>query len=115
MSVALYMDVHVPAAITHGLFLRGVDVLTAQADGTTRLEDPKLLDRATELGRVIFTEDEDLLAEAAKRQRSGEFFAGVIYVHQLALNIGNCVRDLEIIAKAGMPEDFANRVEYLPL
>ena len=40
MSVGLYMDVHVPSAITHGLFLRGVDVLTAQADGTTRLEDP---------------------------------------------------------------------------
>lgn len=28
---------------------------------------------------------------------------------------GDCVRDLEIIAKAGHPEDFANRVQYLPL
>jgi len=25
------------------------------------------------------------------------------------------VRDLEIIAKAGKPEEFANRVQYLPL
>ena len=58
MTVGLYRDVHVPSAITHGLFLRGVDVLTAQADGTTRLEDPDLLNRATELGRVLFTEDE---------------------------------------------------------
>ena len=55
------------------------------------------------------------MAEATRRQRAGELFAGVIYVHQLALNIGACVRDLEIIAKAGMLEDFANRVEYLPL
>jgi len=60
VSAGLYMDVPVPNAITHGLILRGVDVLTAQADGTTRLEDPALLDRATELGRVLFTEDEDL-------------------------------------------------------
>ena len=30
MSVRLYMDVHVPLAITEGLRLRGVDVLTAQ-------------------------------------------------------------------------------------
>ena len=51
--------------------------------------------------------NEDLLAEATGRQRRGEFFAGVIYVHQLAMNIGGCVSDLEIAAKVGMPEDFA--------
>ena len=49
MSVGLYLDVHVPASITRGLVLRGVDVLTAQIDGTTELKDPDLLDRATEL------------------------------------------------------------------
>lgn len=32
MSVGLYMDVHVPAAITRALVLRGVDVLTAQLE-----------------------------------------------------------------------------------
>jgi hypothetical protein len=50
VSVGFYMDVHVPASITRGLLLRGVDVLTAQLDGTTQLDDPRLLDRATELG-----------------------------------------------------------------
>ncbi len=70
MSLALYMDVHVPAAITRGLHRRGVDVLTAQADGTTRLEDPDLLDRAMTLGRILFTRDEGLLAVAAERLRS---------------------------------------------
>jgi hypothetical protein len=51
------MDVHVPAAITRGLLLRGVDVLTAQVDGTTALEDPALLDWATALGCVLFRQD----------------------------------------------------------
>jgi hypothetical protein len=46
--------VHVPAAITRGLLLRGADVLTARIDDTTRLEDPDLLDRATALRRVKF-------------------------------------------------------------
>jgi len=55
VSGALYMDVQVPAAITRGLRRRGVDVLTAQEDGTARLKDPALLDRATVLGRIIFT------------------------------------------------------------
>lgn len=115
MSVGLYMDVHVPAAITRGLLLRNVDVLTAQLDGTTELEDPTLLDRATELGRVLFSQDEDLLAEASKRQRGAQHFGGVIFAHQLGITIGRAINDLEILAQAGSPEDFANRVEYLPL
>ena len=109
------MDVHVPAAITRGLLLRDVDVLTAQIDGTTELEDPDLLDRATDLERVLFSQDEDLLAEAAKRQRNGQRFGGVIYAHQLDITIGRTIEDLEVLAQAGTPEDFANRVEYLPL
>ena len=61
MSVNLYMDVHVRRAITEGVRLRGVDVFTAQEDGATRLSDAELLDRATALGRVLFSQDEDLL------------------------------------------------------
>lgn len=34
MPIALYMDVHVPRAVTLGLRLRGVDVLTAQEECT---------------------------------------------------------------------------------
>ena len=109
------MDVHVPAAITRGLLLRGVDVLTAQIEGTTELEDPDWLDRATELGRVLFSQDEDLLAEATRRQRRKESFGGVIYAHQLGITIGQAINDLKILAQAGRAEDFANRVEYLPL
>jgi hypothetical protein len=53
MSVGLYMDEHVPRAITEGLRLRGVDVLTAQEDNRRRASDSELLDRATELGRIL--------------------------------------------------------------
>jgi predicted nuclease of predicted toxin-antitoxin system len=44
--------------------MRGVDVLTAQEDGAATLPDSDLLNRATDLGRVLFTQDEDLLNEA---------------------------------------------------
>ncbi len=46
------MDVHVRRAVTNALRERGVDVLTARADGARELPDPALLDRATDLGRV---------------------------------------------------------------
>jgi hypothetical protein len=49
MSVGLYMNVHIRRQITEGLRQRGVDVLTAQEDGTTRLSDSELLDRAIEM------------------------------------------------------------------
>jgi hypothetical protein len=44
MSLALYMDQHVPRAITVGLRLRGVDVLTAFEDGASDASDPVLQD-----------------------------------------------------------------------
>lgn len=102
-------------AITTNLRLRAVDVLTAQDDGRRNVPDHALLDRATELRRVLFSQDEDLLAEANHRQRESIHFAGVVYAHQLHVSIGICVRELELIAKVADPEDLADRVEYLPL
>lgn len=46
MSIALYMDQNVPRAITVGLRLTGLDVITAYEDGTTEMSDAELLDRA---------------------------------------------------------------------
>ena len=109
------MDEHIHKGITEELRQRGVDVLTVQEDGRTGTPDPLVLDRATELQRVIFTQDQDFLAEANRRQVEGMSFAGVIYAHQRLVTIGDCIRDLEIIAKASDPEDLANCVQYLPL
>ncbi|MCG8584742.1 MAG: DUF5615 family PIN-like protein [Pirellulales bacterium] len=115
MSIALYMDVHVPRAITEALRLRSVDVLTAQEDGGERFADQRLLERATALGRVLFSRDDDLLRIAAEWQERGTAFAGVIFAHQLNASIGTCVADLETIAKVCEPADLADCVEYLPL
>ena len=115
MSVRLYMDVHVRSAVTHGLRLRGIDVLTAQEDGTQRLDDPALLDRASELERVLFSQDADLLSEAARRQQSGQPFYGVIYGHQQQITVGQTITDLAFIAEAAEPADVRNSVIFLPL
>ena len=115
MSVKLYMDVHVRRAVTHGLRRRGVDVTTAQQDENAHLADDLLLDRAHSLGRAVFSQDDDMLREARRRQQRGESFAGVIYAHQLRITTGQAIRDLELIAKVYEPADLENRVEYLPL
>jgi uncharacterized protein with PIN domain len=115
VPLRLYMDHHVPRAITGQLRLRGVDVLTAHEDGASTLDDPLLLDRATELERVLFTRDDDLLTEAAQRQQTGQRFAGVVYAHQRRVTIGECIRDLEVLALAGEPGDVRGQVIFLPL
>ena len=109
------MDHHVPLAISEGLRLRGVDVLTAAEDGTAELDDEKLLERATELGRPLFSQDDDLLAIANRWLKEARVFSGLIYGHQLALTIGQAVRDLEIVTSVVDPADMRNRIEFLPL
>lgn len=115
MAVAFYMDQHVPKAITLGLRRLGVDVLRTQDDGYDRADDEVILDHAGALGRVVFTRDEDFLAIAQQRQLNGTHFAGVVYAHQEGPSVGDCIRDLAIIAGASEPADMENRVEYLPL
>lgn len=115
MTLKLYIDQNVPWAITIGLRMVGVDVLTAFEDGNHEMDDPDLLDRAGELGRLLFTRDRDFLAEGTRRQRESIPFVGIIYAHQLHVSIGAAVRDLELITKLGEPEEYANHIQYLPL
>lgn len=115
MAHAIYMDVHIPAAITAGLRRRGIDVLTSQEDGTNRLADTALLDRATGLGRILFSEDTDLLAIAQEWQTISHPFAGLLFAHQEGASIGRLIEDIELIAKCLASEDVANVVIYLPL
>ncbi len=109
------MDVHVPRAITTALRLRGIDVLTAQEDGSAELDDGPLLERATELGRILVSQDEDLLREGARLLAENRDFSGIVYAHQLRVTIGQMVEDLELIAKAMSREEWRGRIEYLPI
>jgi hypothetical protein len=109
------MDEHIHNAITEGLRQRGVDVLTVQEDGRSGFPDVLLLDRALELERVMFSQDQDFLVEAQHRQSKGVAFSGVIFARQSRVDIGTCINDLELIAKALDIKDFANWVQFLPL
>lgn len=115
MTLALYMDQQVPRAITLGLRRQGLDVLTAFEDEADRLPDPDVLDRATALGHLLFSQDEDLLAEAARPQAARVPFDGVVHAHQPHVTIGICIRDLALIGTVGEPDDVRDQVIFLPL
>lgn len=103
---ALYLDVHVPSSIAMELRRRGVDVITAREDETTELTDDALLERAGQLGRVIFTQDIRFKALAESWQREGRRFAGLLFGHQLHGSVGQYIRDLDLIAQATEPADW---------
>ena len=115
MALSYYMDVHVPGAITEGLRRRGVDVLTSQEDGTRRADDEQLIARATALGRLLVSQDEDLLTLAAQWQAAGWEFAGLIFAPQEGGSIGRYVDDVELIAACCSQEEVASQVHHLPL
>jgi hypothetical protein len=114
MGVTLYMDVHVPGPITRQLRRRGVDVLTAQEDGHDTADDEQVLERATALGRPLFTQDVRFRVKAEDWQRQAREFAGLVFGPQLGGTIGQYVEDLELIAKASEPAEWRNVIQFLP-
>lgn len=114
MAVALYMDVHVPAAITRQLRRRGIDVVTAQEDERGEALDVEILARATELRRLVFTHDVLFRVEAENWQRAGREFAGLLFGAQLGGTIGQYVEDLALIAQASETNEWCNVVQFLP-
>jgi predicted nuclease of predicted toxin-antitoxin system len=115
LSLRLYMDEHIPAAITRALRARSVDVLTVQEDGFAGMEDPAVMDRAGALGRILVSEDEDMIRETVRRMRSSQRFAGLFRGTDLSLQLGRAIEDLALAAGVYDPEDIADRIEWIPL
>ena len=114
MAITLYMDVHVPRPVTEGLRARGIDVPTAQDDDADRLDDEDPLLRAKGLGRVLVSQDEDLLAIGSQWQQAGHEFPGIVYAHQLRLGIGALIDELELLAQCMEEHELQNQVIFLP-
>jgi len=115
VSLPLYLDHHVRSAVTKGLRSRGIDVLTAFEDQRAIASDEELLTRASDLGRVAFSQDGDFLAIADDWQRTGRHFAGLVYAHQLRATVGQIVADLQLILEATTPDEMRDCVLFLPL
>ncbi len=52
--------------------------LTAYEDGAAELGDERILERAAEAGRIVFTHDDDFLALVDRWRQAGRSFAGLV-------------------------------------
>jgi hypothetical protein len=112
--LAFYMDHHVPRAITEGLRRRGIDVITAFDDGRDTDDDEPLLERATQLGRVLVTHDQDFLEIGPRWQRGSRSFSEIAYGIPKRVSIGGMIDYLELIARVMSADDMRDRIEYIP-
>lgn len=106
--LAFYMDEHVPSAVSQGLRMRGVDVLTAQDAGMRGAADKDHLALAVHEERTIFTQDTDVL----RLHASDHAHAGIVYAPQ-GTPTGAIVRSLVLIHEVLRPEQMAGRLEFV--
>lgn len=108
-DIRFYLDENVQVAIAEQMERRGVRVYTVRGLELRGDSDINHLKRATEMGCVLCTYDDDYLKLAA----SGIEHAGIIYGRQAKHTIGDWIRGLELICKVYTAEDMKNHVEYL--
>jgi predicted nuclease of predicted toxin-antitoxin system len=108
-TIRFHLDEYVSHAVADSLRQRAIDVTTTTDANLLGAEDAGQIAYGLAHGRVIFTEDDDLLVLAA----AGTEHAGLAYCHQNTRSIGQIIRALELLWEVYEPEEMHNRVEFL--
>ena len=112
-EIRIYTDESVDVAIAHGLQRRGVEAFSARDRDRLGLTDEEQLAFAKEEKCTIFTHDTDFLRIVAQWIHDGRTHDGVMYCHQNAHGIGDCVRNLKILVTVLTQEDMIDHIEFL--
>jgi hypothetical protein len=92
-----------------------LDIVRIQDTDFYGAPDPAVLDWAAQEERIVLTHDvQTLVNDAYERIKQGLPMPGVILVPN-TLAIGLAVNELEIALGAGRPQDFEDRVTFIPL
>ncbi|MCW1969436.1 MAG: DUF5615 family PIN-like protein [Anaerolineae bacterium] len=108
-SIRFHLDENVAHAVAKGLLQHGVDVTTTSEMHMLGHVDEDQLAHATAEGRVLFTQDRDLL-------RIAQHFidhAGIIYCDKNARTVGEIVKRLLAIAKNMPADDMVGMVKFI--
>lgn len=103
--VKFYLDESLSPEILKQLRSQGIDVIR----GPLRAQDLRHLRNATEMGRVVCTEDRDFLKLAA----AGVEHAGIIRGRQKRHSIGDWVKCLQLVHVACTADEMWNMVMFL--
>ena len=113
----LAADENFDATIVRGLLRRlpTLDLVTVQDAGLRRALDPVVLTWTAETDRILLTHDVSTLVPLAHEwTRIGRSMTGVFAVHRQS-RIGAIVDDVALLAAASDPDEWRDRVLWLPL
>jgi hypothetical protein len=108
-AIRLYFDENVEIAVAEQIQAHGIEAVTVRDLARLGDTDENRLARATQMGHVLCTCDQDYLRLAAE----GVEHAGIIFAQDRTTTIGDWLRRLELICGVLTAEDMKNHVEYL--
>lgn len=92
-----------------------LDIVRVQDVGLSGADDPTILERAAEMGRVLLTHDVSTITRYAyERAERGRPMPGVFAAARSA-PIASVLQDLLLLAECSHPGEWENQVRYLPL
>ena len=108
-TIRFHLDENCHRAVAEGLSRRGIDVTTTPGAGLMSVTDAQQVSYGLAQGRVIFTQDRDLL----RLDAAGVQHAGIAYSTKDTKSIGEIIQGLVLMWEVLEPEEMQNRVEYL--
>lgn len=108
-EIRFYLDENLDLAIAEQLKRRGIDVVTVRDVGRLGNSDVNHLKRATEMGQVLCTQDDDFLRMAAE----GMEHAGIVFHRHHRANVGVWVRALVDLHTFVTAKEMVNHVEFV--
>ncbi len=103
--IRFYIDENLSPEIVTQLRMHGIDVIR----GPLGADDPAHLERATRMGRVVCTSDDDFIKLAAR----GADHAGIIWGEQTDHSVGDWVRYLRLVNEVQSSDEMINTVNYV--
>jgi hypothetical protein len=116
VTVRFLADEDIAPAIVHGLKSRepAIDLLDVKTSGLRGLDDPALLELAAHEGRVLITSDRNTMTlHFHERQSAGLPTSGLFVLPQQRA-VGEIIEFLLLVWSASEPEEWRNRIVYLP-
>lgn len=113
----LASDANFNGDVIRGLLQRqpDLDLVRVQDAGLRTADDPTILAWAGAEGRILLTHDRSTMPHFAyERVRSGQSMAG-IFVIRNEPQFGNIIEEILLVALCSWPEEWKDRVEFLPL
>ncbi|MBX3066548.1 MAG: DUF5615 family PIN-like protein [Anaerolineae bacterium] len=107
--IRLYFDENVEIAIAEQMQVRGIEVVTVRDLESLGDSDETHLMRATQMGYVLCTYDQDYLRLAAE----GVAHMGIVFAVYGRTTIGDWIRGLSLICEVFTAEEMINHIEYL--